>query len=59
MYVDACYYEYIVKRQSNKIKLYKMINRQGENYNGDGIRTNSYNEMLNYIQTTCPDILNY
>lgn len=59
VFVDSCYYEFIVTRQpKHKLNLYKMKYRNGENYFGDGIRTNSYNDMLNHLVTFFPNLIN-
>ena len=58
VFVDSCYYEFIVARQKrHQLKLYKMKYRNGEDYGNDGIRTNNYHVMLNYIVTNFPQLL--
>lgn len=59
VFVDSCYYEFIVTRQKqHNLKLYKMKFREGENYFGDGIRTNSYEDMIRFVSTNFPNVLN-
>lgn len=63
-YVDKRLYQHIVETQhQHGLKLYKMLNRVGEDYKGDGIRVTTdrgYSErqqMIEYLQVHLPSIL--
>lgn len=57
-FVDKFYYNHIINGNKDRnLVLYKVKNREGEDYKGDGIRTNDFGTAINYIKQTLPVIL--